>query len=94
MGGNERKHKMSLPRRDPVFTMADLHAEATKFLAAGHAYFEAAHKAGIGGAVIWTEDTEHGLVIFTRGEYRETLLRNIPELGPVVQYGAAAGDER
>lgn len=84
---------MSLPKRDPNFTMKQLHEEAKKFIDAGKSYFEAAHKAGIGGAVIWYEDTNEGLVLFTRGEYRQQLLQNIPMHGPAVHFGGAMGDE-
>lgn len=85
---------MSLPRRDPKFTMTELQAMSDKFLEAGKAYWEAMHKAGLGGALAWVEDSEKGLVIFTRGEYRTTLMSNIPEIGPVHHFGAAAGDGR
>lgn len=69
--------------------MSDLHKASDKFIAAGKAYWEAMHKAGMGGALAWVEDSGEGLVIFTRGEYREVLLRNIPEVGQVHQFGAA-----
>ena len=79
---------MSIPKCDPGFTVEDLRAESARFLDAGRRYWEAMHKAGIGGALAWTEG-DGGLVIFTRGEYREVLLRNIPEVGPVVHFGSA-----
>lgn len=80
---------MSIPKRDPSFTMAELEAAGTAFLEAGKAYWEAMQKAGIGGAVSWLEGNEGGLVIFTRGEYRECLLRNVHEIGPVYHFGSA-----
>jgi|GEM_PF-5880023 len=85
---------MSLPRKDLNFKMTDLQKLGDDFIKAGKIYWEAMHKAGMGGALAWIEDTEHGLVIFTRGEYRDVLLRNIPEIGPIYQLGAAAGDDR
>lgn len=84
---------MSLPRRDPSFKVDELQELGAKFIEAGKAYWEAMHKAGMGGALAWIENTESGLVIYTRGEYRETLLRNIPEIGPVYHFGTALGDE-
>jgi len=79
---------MSIPKPDPAFTTEQLREAGHRFIEAGRAYWEAMHKAGIGGALAWYE-SENGLVIFTRGEYRQTLLKNIPEVGPVLQLGAA-----
>jgi hypothetical protein len=79
---------MSIPRRDPTFTMKDLAKVGDKFLAAGYAYWEAAHKAGIEGAVIWLQDTNGRMVVFTRGEYSQQIVGNIERLGPVKQFGA------
>ncbi len=70
-------------------TISELQRAARQFLEAGLAYRKMAQKAGIYGAVIWYEDRDHGLVIVSRGDYRDTLLRNIPEVGPVTQFGAA-----
>jgi hypothetical protein len=70
-------------------SMDELNEVAAEFLAAGRKYWEAAHKAGIGGAVIWVSDTADGLVLFTRGEYRETLMRNIDYLSDNVRYFGA-----
>lgn len=78
-----------LPKVDSDYTMAELHEEAARFIEAGKRYWTAMHKAGIGGALAWVEFGADGLVIYTRGEYRETLLRNIPEVGPVHHFGAA-----
>jgi hypothetical protein len=79
---------MSIPKRDPNFTTAELNRVADDFLAAGKRYWEAAHRAGINGAVIWIEDTDGRFVLFTRGEYRETIMRNVHEIGPTRQLGA------
>jgi hypothetical protein len=83
---------MSLPKRDPNFTMAQLQEVGAELLASALKYWEASHKAGIYGAVIWVESPE-GLVIVTRGEYRETLLRNIEFVGPARSFGAAGDKE-
>ena len=70
-------------------TMDELNDVAAEFLAAGRKYWEAAQKAGIGGAVIWVSDTADGLVLFSRGEYRETLMRNIDYLSDNVRHFGA-----
>ena len=80
---------MSTPRIDPTFTMADLEAVGAKLLDAAQAYWEAAHKAGISGAIIWLEDFDGRLVIFTRGEYRHQLMQSIERMGPTRQFGVA-----
>lgn len=85
---------MSLPKIDPDFKITELQTLGDAFLQAGKAYWEGMHKARMGGALAWIEDPAIGLVIFTRGEYRETLLHNIPEIGPVYHLGGAAGDGR
>jgi hypothetical protein len=79
---------MSIPHRDPNFTMADLHEVGKRFLEAANAYWEAAHKAGIQGAVIWLTAEDGGMAIYTRREYRERLLVNIDRLGPATAFGA------
>lgn len=43
-------------------------------------YYDAYRRAGLGGAVVWLQDTDGRLVILTRGEYRDTLMRNIERL--------------
>ncbi len=80
---------MSILRRDPNFTMSNLQSAADRFLAAGKEYWDACAKAGLNvGAVIWIENSDKGLGVFTRGEYRDVILRNIPEVGQVYQLGA------
>ncbi len=83
---------MSIPRRDPNFTMADLAEVGDRFLEAGREYWKAAHKAGIDGAAIWLISEDGEMVIFTRGEYRYTLMGNIEQIGPARAFGVA-GDE-
>jgi hypothetical protein len=73
-----------------TITVQELRAEGVKFLEAGHNYLKAAWKADMGGmAVIWVEDTQGGLVIYTRGEYRNTILSNIQQVGRVISFGIA-----
>lgn len=82
---------MSVPRKDLNFTVADLKKAADKFHAAGKAYWEAAHKAGIDGAVVWLTMDDGSLLIFTRGEYEHVLMKNIHEVGgPSISFGATA----
>lgn len=52
-------------------------------------YNEMANKEGIHGAVIWLTGSDGELVIVTRGEYRERLMRNIQETGPTRSFGYA-----
>ena len=78
---------MSIPRRDPNFTMADLQAAADKWMDAGYEYWVAAAKAGINGAVIWVADTDGRMSVFTRGEYRQTILQNIDRMGQAREFG-------
>ena len=77
---------MSIPRRDPSFTMADLQKSADKFLAAGQEYWDACRKAGLNlGSVTYIDDAAKGMAIFTRGEYRGRILQNIPDVGQTYQ---------
>ena len=85
---------MSLPYPDPNMTISELQKLGDDFLKAGKAYWEGMHKARMGGALVWIEAPAIGLVIFTRGEYRDALLTNTPEIGPVYHLGGAAGDGR
>lgn len=73
---------MSIPRIDPNFTSEDLRRAADKFMDAGYEYWEACHKSGIiGGALIWVTDASGRMAMFTRGEYRHVLLKNVDEIG-------------
>jgi hypothetical protein len=83
---------VSIPLKDPNFTMSDLQKVGEEFLEAGQRYWEAAHKAGISGAVIWLS-VDGATCIYTRGEYRDVLLRNVDYMGPAVSFGAAKDDE-
>ena len=84
---------MSIPRIDPSFTTEDLSKVGDAFLEAGRNYWEAAHKAGMNGAIIWLTSVSGELVMFTRGEYRETLLINIDYVGGPGRSFGASGDE-
>jgi len=85
---------MSIPRRDPNFTYEQLREAAAEFGDAGQRYWEATHKAGMNvGAIVWCQDTDGRLAIFTRGEYREQLMRNIERLAPVFLFGASSLEE-
>jgi hypothetical protein len=52
-------------------------AAAREFLAAGARFWAACNKRGQYGAIQWLTGTGGELLIFTRGEYRTTLLQNI-----------------
>lgn len=79
---------MSIPRRDPSVTIADVQKAADKFLAAGQEYWDTCRKAGLDlGSVTYIQDSAKGMAIFTRGEYSDTLMRNIPEVGRVYNLG-------
>ena len=55
-------------------------------------YHEAANRAGVSGAVIWLTGSDGEMVIITRGEYRDTLMRNIEYRGPAVSFGHSIDD--
>jgi hypothetical protein len=85
---------VSDPKRDPSVAMADVNAAASAFLAAGQAYWDICRKAGLDvGAVTWVEDSHQGLAIFTRGEYRGVILRNIPEVGRTYSLGGTIAED-
>lgn len=85
---------MSIPRRDPNFTMADLQEAADKFMEAGQEYWDACHKAGLDiGSVIYIDQSDKGMAIFTRGEYRHTIMQNIPQVGRTYQLGVTLSDD-
>lgn len=54
-----------------------MYKTAQKLLNAAHAFWEASWLSGSHGAVRWLEDDQGRLLIYSRGEYREQLLRNI-----------------
>lgn len=78
---------MSIPKRDSTFTTKDLDKAAEKWLAAGHEYWIAMNKAGMGGAVVWVNDTDGFGCVYTRGEYCQQIVQNIERLGPTHYFG-------
>ncbi len=56
-------------------------------------YRDRANNLGISGAVIWLKGSDGAMVIVTRGEYREQLLRNIENRGPAVHFGHSVDEE-
>lgn len=84
---------MSIPRKDPNFTEADFLLVAEEFLAAGMKFWEARHKFGLSGAVVWYKNTDIGTAIFTRGEYDYQLTAAIENQGQTVFFGSAKGEE-
>ena len=69
-------------------TTDELNEEAVLFLATGKRYYEAAHKAGISGAIIWVKDTDGFGCLYTRGEYCSRIIANIEGQGPTKYFGA------
>lgn len=57
-----------------------LSVAAQALLDAAMAYWSEYKRATGGAAVVWLKGTDGALVVFTRGEYRETLMRNIHSL--------------
>ena len=55
-------------------------AAGQKLLDAAHDFFKACRQEGQEGAVQWLTGALGELVIFTRGEYRQQLMRNIESL--------------
>lgn len=80
---------MSIPRVDPNYTVDKLHEDGQDFLAAGLKFWEGRAKAGMSGAIAWYKDSNHGMVIFTRGEYSQQLINNIENQGPVYIFGSS-----
>ena len=70
---------MSIPRRRDV-SEEELQAAGQALLDAAYAYWHLSHEAGYGGALTWLDDSAGKTVIFTRGEYRSTLLHNVDQL--------------
>lgn len=57
-----------------------------KLLDAAHDFFNACRSEGQSGAVQWLTGTNGELIIFTRGEYRHTLMSNIDKLSGQVEH--------
>ena len=58
----------------------ELRSKADAMLKASAEYWEAYHKAGLRGAVVWVEATDGQLVVMTRGEYKDIIMQNIEPL--------------
>ena len=54
-----------------------LKESADQLLTAAMAYWQEYRKATGGAAVVWVKDSDGRMVVLTRGEYEETLMRNI-----------------
>lgn len=59
---------------------AELVAKGQALLDAAYDYWQAMQRAGKGGALFWLDDSSGRTVIFTRGEYRPTLLYNVDQI--------------
>lgn len=70
---------MSIPRRRDV-SEEELQQAGQALLDAAYAYWKLMQEAGQGGALFWLDDSAGKTVLFTRGEYRSTLLRNVDQL--------------
>ena len=55
----------------------ELNGAAEKLLEAAHAYYKAMQKKQLAGGCIWLTDKDGAMVVFTRGEFKNQLLRNI-----------------
>lgn len=80
---------MSIPRKDPSYTVEQLHKDGQAFLKAGLKFWEGRAKCGMSGAIAWYKDSAKGTVIFTRGEYSQVLTNNIENQGPIFQFGSS-----
>jgi len=70
---------VSIPKRRHV-TEEELQKAGQLLLDAAYAYWYTMQEAGNGGALFWLDDQAGKTVLFTRGEYRQTLLSNIDRL--------------
>jgi len=70
-------------------TIIELQKLGARLISLALEYQQAANESGIGGAVIWLQDTKERLIIITRSEYREHLMRGIENVGPTFHFGAA-----
>lgn len=69
--------------------MKELMECGQRLLDAALEYRALANKYGVEGSVIWLKGTEGEMVIVTRGEYRDQLLRNITERGSTLSFGCS-----
>lgn len=66
-----------------------------KLVDTAYEYWKACQAAKQYGAVQWLEDSDGKVVIFTRGEYRQQLLREIHKLpdNPEINFFVKEGDD-
>jgi hypothetical protein len=58
----------------------DLRRKAVNLLKAAYEFWEIHQKVCGSSAVVWLEDDNEKLVVFTRGEYRRQIMENIDQL--------------
>ena len=71
-----------------------LRIKAEKLMKAAYEYWQECQKIGGPRAVIWLSDTDGKLVVFTRGEYRETIMQNLGPLADEISFSAEAAKEK
>lgn len=64
-------------------TYEELKAKGDALILAARAFWLAHRQACGPCAVVWLKDTSGHLIVFTRGEYRDQIMRNV---GPIFQY--------
>ena len=73
---------------------AELHAAAQTLIAAAYEYWQLYQQHIGSAAVVWLDDTSGHFVLFTRGEYKWSLLANsniIANDGPAMDHPFMAG---
>ena len=58
----------------------DLAKRGQELVDAAQAYWDEYHRQGLKGAVVWLQDEDGRLVVFTRGEYAEYLKTAVNQL--------------
>lgn len=64
-----------------------------KLINAAHEFWKACKEEGQYGAVQWLQTYDGALVVFTRGEYREQLFKNIESMNNVHRYGESLPED-
>lgn len=64
-------------RQEPVQAEPTLRDYADSLVEAGHDFWKACKREAGGGAVRWLSCDDGTLIVFTRGEYRDTIMENI-----------------
>ena len=60
----------------------NLYVAGMKALEAMHEFWDVKNQQGEGAAVQWLEDTSGRVLIFTRGEYRDAIMRSVQDRDP------------